>query len=164
MAKVVIIHDDGRQELVREVTDGYCTGDIFFADDYFAIKRWCRDDIAATIKDLYDREATEEEIDDVINAGEDWPVLNDCTDEEWWCINEIVKEVLKEPEKKEEPEEELEEWPYAYFEYYGYLQWLDPEQYYAEPWTYVGYAEDEDGKLFDLVRNNKTMEMRFTNI
>lgn len=51
-----------------------------------------------------------------------------------------------------------------YFENYGILTWLDPEQYYAEPWTYVGYAEDEDGELFDLVRNNKTMEMRFTNI
>lgn len=98
MAKVVIIHDDGRQELVREVTDGYCTGDILFADDYFAIKIWQRDDIAMRVKDIYGREATEEEIDAVITHGGKWWGLNDCTDGEWICIDEEIEAVLGNPE------------------------------------------------------------------
>lgn len=51
-----------------------------------------------------------------------------------------------------------------YFEDYGFLEWLEPTDYYAGPWTYVGYAEDDLDEPFDLVRNIKTMEMRYTNV
>ena len=51
-----------------------------------------------------------------------------------------------------------------YFECYGFLDWLKPTDYYAEQWVYVGYAIDDCDEEFDLVRNNKTMEMRYTNI
>jgi len=98
MAKVVIIHDDGRQELVREVADGYWTGDILFRDDYFATKIWQRDDIAMRVKDIYGREATEEEIDAVITHGGKWWGLNDCTDGDWICIDEEIEAVLGNPE------------------------------------------------------------------
>jgi len=94
MAKVVIINDDGTQRLVREVADNYYTGDILFRDDYFATKLWCRDDIAMRIQDNYGREATEKEIDDVINHGGSWWGLNDCTDGEWDCIDWEIEEVL----------------------------------------------------------------------
>lgn len=49
-----------------------------------------------------------------------------------------------------------------YFEDYGILEWLEPTDYYAKPWSYVGCAEDDCGETFDLVRNNRTMEMRYT--
>lgn len=94
MAKVVIIHDDGNQEFVREVADDYWKGNILFRDDYFATKLWCRDDIAMRIKDMYSREATEEEIDEVINHGGKWWGLNDCEDGEWVCIDQEIEAVL----------------------------------------------------------------------
>lgn len=94
MAKVVIIHDDGRQEFVRKVADEYWNGDILFRDDYFATKLWQRDDIAMRVKDIYGREATEEEIDMVITHGGKWRGLNDCTDGEWICIDEEIEAVL----------------------------------------------------------------------
>lgn len=49
-----------------------------------------------------------------------------------------------------------------YFEGYGFLEWLEPTDYYAEPWTYVCASEDDCNEPFDLVRNIRTMEMRYT--
>ena len=49
-----------------------------------------------------------------------------------------------------------------YFEDYGFLDWLEPTEYYADPWTYVGCIKDDYGEKFDLVRNITTMEMRYT--
>ena len=51
-----------------------------------------------------------------------------------------------------------------YFEGYGFLNWLDPAEYFAGSWTYVGYADDDCEEIFDLVRNKRTMEMRYTTI
>lgn len=51
-----------------------------------------------------------------------------------------------------------------YFSEYGDLEWLEPTEYYAGPWTYVGFADGADEEPYDLVRNLDTMEMRYTNI
>lgn len=50
-----------------------------------------------------------------------------------------------------------------HFSDYGILEWLDIEQYFAEPWRYIGYAEGADGKDYDLVMN-PYMEVRYTKI
>ena len=100
MAKVVIIHDDGTQQLVREVKDDFYSGDILFRDDYFAMKIWCRDDIAMMIEENYGRKATDEEIDEVIYHGGKWCGLNDCNDGEWMCIDEEIEAVLGEPDEE----------------------------------------------------------------
>lgn len=94
MAVVMIIHDDGSQEFVREVEDNIWKGDILFRDDYFATKLWDRNDIAMRIEDNYSREATEEEIDAVINHGGKWHGLTDCEDGEWMCIDQEIEAVL----------------------------------------------------------------------
>ena len=75
-----------------------------------------------------------------------------------WSIS--IEELLKDLEETED-ENSMEK---RYFECYGFLDWLKPTDYYAEPWVYVGYAIDDCDEEFDLVRNNKTMEMRYTNI
>lgn len=51
-----------------------------------------------------------------------------------------------------------------WFEYYGFVEWLKPEDYYAGPWTYVCSEDDDCEETFDIVRNTKTMEMRYTTI
>lgn len=51
-----------------------------------------------------------------------------------------------------------------YFEEYGFLSWIEPTQYYAEPWSYVGFAYDENGEEWDLVRNGKTNEYAYTTV
>ena len=50
-----------------------------------------------------------------------------------------------------------------HFEFYGELEWLEPEDYYKGPWTYVCSSYISEGD-YDLVRNKTTMEMRYTNI
>lgn len=50
-----------------------------------------------------------------------------------------------------------------YFSYYGFLKWLEPTQYYAEPWSYHCSAEGDDGEQYDIVRNEyEEDEFRYT--
>ena len=53
-----------------------------------------------------------------------------------------------------------------YFEGYGYLEWLEPEQYYAEPWIYHGSTTacgmEDSGELYAIVINKDTDEFRYT--
>lgn len=89
MAKVIIVYDNGKQELVREVPDGYWKGNILFRDDYFATKLWCSEDIKCRMEDL-GYKVTPERIDDIINYGGKWWGLNDCNDWEWDCIDDAI--------------------------------------------------------------------------
>lgn len=51
------------------------------------------------------------------------------------------------------------------FEGYGKLEWLDPEQYYAEPWKPLAIAEDAEGEKYDIViKGSYPCELRYTNI
>lgn len=52
----------------------------------------------------------------------------------------------------------------AYFEEYGLLEYLDPERYFAEPWSPFAQAEDEDGTKWQIVANNTRTELRFTDV
>jgi hypothetical protein len=38
-----------------------------------------------------------------------------------------------------------------YFKDYGKLEWLDAEQFYAEPWKLVCAAEGDDGEMYDIL-------------
>ena len=49
-----------------------------------------------------------------------------------------------------------------YFDEYGKLEWLDPDDYYSGHWDYVGYADGSDGTEYDIVRNEYDMEYRYT--
>lgn len=45
------------------------------------------------------------------------------------------------------------------------LYYLDPEEYYSNPYEYVMSAKDmEYGESYDIVRHKYTGEMRYTNI
>ena len=92
MSKVIYVHDNGREEVLRE--GNINKFDVLFRSDYFAWKLWSREDIAAEISDL-GYEVTEEKIDEVINAGGKWNLLSDCTDDEWWSIEMFVRDVYE---------------------------------------------------------------------
>lgn len=42
------------------------------------------------------------------------------------------------------------------------LEWLEPSDYYSEPWSYFGDGEDEDGERWSIVV--KGCELRYTAI
>jgi hypothetical protein len=50
------------------------------------------------------------------------------------------------------------------FEGYGWLEWIDPDDYYAGPWDYVCHATGVDGIEYDIVRNLYDMECRYSHI
>lgn len=95
MAKVIYVDDNGNQEVLRE--GNIYKGDILFREDYFATKIWCADDIAMRIEEMYDRDATEEEIADVINTGGGWWGLTDCSDD-WYVIDCVITDILGKPD------------------------------------------------------------------
>ena len=105
MAKVVIIHDDGKQELVRWVDDNYRKANILFRDDYFATKLWCTEDIETRMEDL-GYKVTPERVAAVVAHGGKWWYLKDCTDGEWDCIDEEIEAVCGEPDDIVEDDEE----------------------------------------------------------
>ena len=49
-----------------------------------------------------------------------------------------------------------------WFEGYGFLDYLEPKEYFADAWAYVETSEGDDGKRYDIVELNN--EFRFTNI
>ncbi len=49
-----------------------------------------------------------------------------------------------------------------YFEDYGMLKWLDPNDYRKGKWRYVGYAIATDDEEYDIVENDN--EYRFTRV
>ncbi len=51
-----------------------------------------------------------------------------------------------------------------YFDEYGNLEWLKPEQFYAEPWTYLEAATGEDGERYAIVviKGDNSHEIRYT--
>lgn len=52
-----------------------------------------------------------------------------------------------------------------YFTDYGPLEWLEPKEYYAEPWKYLRTAEGADGEMYDIViQEDYPCELRYTNI
>lgn len=51
-----------------------------------------------------------------------------------------------------------------YFDEYGFLEWIDPKDYYADCWTYRCTLEADDEEYYDVVMNKRTMELRYTNI
>ena len=97
MAKIVYIDNYGNFDVLKE--GNINKWDVLFRDDYFAMKLWGAEDIAMRIEEIYERRATDEEIADVINAGGKWWGLNDCTDGEWYCIDDVIFEVLGKPDE-----------------------------------------------------------------
>ena len=51
-----------------------------------------------------------------------------------------------------------------YFSDYGILEWLDTEQYFAEPWQYLRSADGADEEFYDIVIHRDSCELRYTKI
>ena len=51
-----------------------------------------------------------------------------------------------------------------YFFDYGYIEWLEPEEYYAGNWKYMRTKMDADDEEYDLVINPETDEWRCTHV
>ena len=51
---------------------------------------------------------------------------------------------------------------HMYFDEFGFLGWLEPKEYYAKAWRFVGTAEGDDGERYDIVEMDN--EYRYTNI
>ena len=99
MAKVIFVDDNGNQKVLKE--GNLTERDVFFKQDYFAMKRWSREDISGILEEELAGECdiTDEDweslIDAVVDKGADWKALEDCCDFEWDTIRDNVKAVLK---------------------------------------------------------------------
>ena len=51
-----------------------------------------------------------------------------------------------------------------WFDEYGRLEWLEPTDYYGQPWSYVRTAEADDGEQYDIVRNHDNTKYCYTTI
>ena len=52
-----------------------------------------------------------------------------------------------------------------YFKDYGPIEWLEPNEYFADPWKYLRTVEGEDGELYDIViQGDYPCELRYTKI
>ena len=40
---------------------------------------------------------------------------------------------------------------YMWFTDYGFIDWLEPEEYYSDDWKYHCSAEGADGNRYDIV-------------
>lgn len=66
------------------------------------------------------------------------------------------------------PESYLDAWnsflpDSMYFLDFGVLEWIEPEQFYAEPWEYICSAEGDDCELYAIVsKGNCPYELRYT--
>lgn len=49
-----------------------------------------------------------------------------------------------------------------HFRTYGFLDWLEPEEFWADGWKYLHYAYGTDEERYDIVELNG--EYRYTNI
>lgn len=94
MAKVIYIDDDGNSKVLKEGSINEY--DVLFRSDYLAVKLWCEEDISVRMSNRgYD--VTPEKIADVLN-GDDWSWLGDCTDDDWYCIDDRIYDVLGAPD------------------------------------------------------------------
>lgn len=48
------------------------------------------------------------------------------------------------------------------FDSRGYLPWLEPDEYWQEPWDYLGPEIGEDDHMYDIVCKGR--EMAYTRI
>lgn len=49
-----------------------------------------------------------------------------------------------------------------YFEHYGWLEWLEPAEYYAKPWRYHRTTTGPDDVEYDVVISCDGRELRYT--
>ncbi len=64
-----------------------------------------------------------------------------------------------------EPEVEVETGDgWELFEEYGILEWLDPEEFFAGPWTTYEKATGQDGEQYDVVLRTDKTELRYSTI
>lgn len=66
------------------------------------------------------------------------------------------------------PESYRDEWnsflpESMYFRYYGVLEWLEPDQFYAEPWKCLDFVEGDDQQMYEIVtKGDCPCEFRYT--
>ena len=82
MAQLILKHDDGTEEILKENQPD---------DGYFAMKLWCDEDILKIIKQHPN--ATDKTFD-YVNYG-DLEILSDCDDGDWKVIYNAVDEAVR---------------------------------------------------------------------
>lgn len=51
-----------------------------------------------------------------------------------------------------------------FFEEYGMLEWLEPEEFYSGAWSIHGTAVGEDGEKYDILLDGHGNEFRYSTI
>ena len=92
MARLILETQNGSRVIRRDLPENVSNQDILYAGDYIARKLWSREDIEGKLEDL-GYEANDDIIDNVINSGR-LKSLNDCSDEEWNCIENAIEETI----------------------------------------------------------------------
>lgn len=92
MARLILETQNGSRVIRRDLPEDVLNSDILYAGDYIARKLWSREDIEGKLEDL-GYEANDDIIDNVINSGR-LKSLNDCSDEEWNCIENAIEETI----------------------------------------------------------------------
>lgn len=92
MARLILETQNGSRVIRRDLPENVSNQDILYAGDYIARKLWSREDIEGKLEDL-GYEANDDIIDNVINSGQ-LKSLNDCSDEEWNCIENAIEETI----------------------------------------------------------------------
>lgn len=91
MAKLIIEKENGERVVVRDdLPENVPPRDILYRGDYIAMKLWMIDDVRSVLQE-YGFEGTDEEIDEVLNMRDIY-YLNDCTDDDWFCIGAAIEE------------------------------------------------------------------------
>lgn len=113
MGMVIFINDNGVETIVRKNVKN--ESDILFRSDYIATVLWSREDVEdALLENGF--KGTAEEIDAVINTGY-LRALEDCTDGDWYVIDDAIREAerrgeitpIEEEEDDDDEEDELDE-------------------------------------------------------
>ena len=92
MARLILENENGIRVIRRDLPKDVLNSDILYAGDYIARKLWSREDIEGKFEDL-GYEHNDDIIDNVINSGR-LKSLNDCSDEEWNCIENAIEETI----------------------------------------------------------------------
>lgn len=91
MARLIIEKKNGERVVVRDdLPENVPPRDILYSGDYIAMKLWMEDDIKQVLEE-YGYKGTQEEIDEVLNMRDIY-YLNDCTDDDWFCIGAAIEE------------------------------------------------------------------------
>lgn len=89
MAQLILKHDDGSEEIIRDNVNNYLNKtDIIITDETVAIKTWTRENIRQSLKSE-GYKGTDEQVDEIIQNG-DLTGLDEESDGEWQILHDAI--------------------------------------------------------------------------